>query len=63
MSFDFHYYSPFHAHALLAEGTPLAAEENFIHPALFALYTILAFAGIIFAIGCLIFNVIFRKKR
>lgn len=47
----------------IPEGVPEEVEEVFIHPALFGFYTILAALGIIFAIVCLIFNLVFKEKK
>ncbi len=45
------------------DGVPEAAEKVYIHPALFGSYTALSCLGIVFATVCLIFNLIFRKKK
>ena len=34
-----------------------------VHPALTAVYTVLACAGIVFAIACLIFNYVYRNAK
>ena len=47
----------------IPEGVLEEVEEVFIHLALFGFYTILAALGIIFAIVCLIFNLVFKEKK
>ena len=48
---------------LLADGIPEAAKPVLIHHAQFGIYTFLAGLGIIFAVVCFIFNIVFRKKQ
>jgi gamma-aminobutyric acid type B receptor len=51
-----------HSQPLYRDGTPKSHIHETIHVALFAAYTVLSVAGAVFAIACLIFNVIFRNK-
>ena len=44
------------------DGTPKSHIHETIHVALFAAYTVLSVVGAVFAIACLIFNLIFRNK-
>ena len=45
------------------DGIPIDEEEIYISQALFAVYTVISSLGILFAIGILIFNLVFAKKR
>ena len=45
------------------DGVTETVEFVAIHPALFSIYTILACVGIAFAIVCIVFNLVFSKKR
>lgn len=47
----------------IIEGVPEVVEEVFIHPVLFGFYTAFACLGIIFAIVCLVFNLVFKNKK
>lgn len=44
-------------------GVPVDEQYDFINRGLFILYTILACAGIVFAVLCLIFNLIFKDRK
>ena len=46
----------------IPDGTPKSHTHETIHIALFVIYTALSVAGVVFAIVCLIFNLVFRKK-
>ena len=48
---------------LCVGGVPVVTEEVLIDPILLGFYTALSCLGIIFAIVCLCFNLIFRKKQ
>ena len=51
------------AATVFPSGVPRAAEELFIHVAVFVLYTVLCLLGVAFAVACVLFNLLFRKKR
>ena len=44
-------------------GIPQAAKPLVISLELFAIMTALSIAGVIFAVVCIVFNLVFRKKR
>ena len=46
-----------------SDGIPQDEEEFHIALPLFVIYTILSIFGIIFAAGCLIFNIWFRNQK
>lgn len=44
------------------DGTPISV-TNTIHDAVIVIYDMIAALGIIFAICCLVFNIVFRNKK
>ena len=45
------------------DGVPIDKEELYISHALFVVYTAISSLGILFAVGILIFNLVFAKTR
>lgn len=44
-------------------AVPVDTTYDYISSILFSIYTLLALAGIIFAMFCLLFSILFRKKK
>ena len=55
----FHY--PFNV-PIHADYKPVTHTRDTVHIALFACYSVLAFIGIIFAVVCMVFIIVFREK-
>ena len=45
-----------------ADYKPVTHTRDTVHIALFACYSVLAFVGMIFAVACMVFIVVFREK-
>ena len=45
-----------------ADYKPVTHTRDTVHTALFVYYSVLAFIGMIFAVVCMVFIIVFRKK-
>ena len=49
-------------YAFFKDGVPKTFEYEYIAHSLFGIYCFLAVTGVVFAVACLIFNLVLRKK-